>query len=125
MWRPAKPAPTTTASRSRSVSLFRWVRAAMTFLRARVYARASSRRYDRFMVPGKLSPAEQRVRQRWSPKSVTDGSGLRADRRSNEDGLPSAAIRFAVDHGVSRDGAQTAGGQPDGMLRGIGRASRS
>jgi hypothetical protein len=25
--------------------------------------------------------------------------------RSNEDGLPSAAIRFAVDHGVSRDGA--------------------
>src|SRR5262249_47981232 len=35
--------------------------------------------------------------------------------RSNEDGLPSAAIRFAVDHGVSRDGAQRAGGQPDGM----------
>jgi len=25
--------------------------------------------------------------------------------RSNEDGLPSAAIRFAVDHGLSRDGA--------------------
>ena len=32
-------------------------------------------------------------------------SGLMVDRRSNEDGLPSAAIGFAVDHGVSRDGA--------------------
>jgi catechol 2,3-dioxygenase-like lactoylglutathione lyase family enzyme len=28
-----------------------------------------------------------------------------ADKRSNEDGLPSAAIGCAVDHGVSRDGA--------------------
>jgi hypothetical protein len=48
----------------------------------------------------------------------------RPDKRSNEDGLPSAAIRFAVDQGVSRDGAQRARGQLDGMLRGIRRAQQ-
>jgi hypothetical protein len=47
-----------------------------------------------------------------------------ADSRSNEDGLPSAAIRFAVDQGGQPRRRPRAGGQPAGMLRGIGRAQQ-
>src|SRR2546425_215107 len=45
--------------------------------------------------------------------------------RIDEGGLPSAAVRSTVNHGVSRNGAPIqGGGQPDGIVRGTGRAQQ-